>query len=134
VPAEDGGFVIDFPDLGGYSQGDDEEDARSMALDLLRTLVEDRMRRSEAIPAPRKYRGSIYRDIVLPVSESAKVELYIAMSAKGVSRLALAKRLGLSKREMESLLDLSSPTTLQQIERAYEFLNLKVQLTVRPAA
>jgi antitoxin HicB len=134
TPADEGGLVIDFPDLGGYSQGDDEEDARSMALDLLRTILQDRMRRDEPIPPARKYRGPHYRDIALPIAESAKVELYSAMLAKNLSKGSLARQLRLAKREIEQLFALSHPTSMDRIEAAYATLNLRLELTIRPAA
>jgi antitoxin HicB len=40
-PAEEGGFLITFPDFGwGVSQGEAEEDSREMAGALLQTLVQ----------------------------------------------------------------------------------------------
>ena len=40
--AEEGGYCVEFPDiLGGFTCGDDFEDAKEMAKDLLRICLEE---------------------------------------------------------------------------------------------
>ena len=66
-PAQEGGFVITIPDFGwGVSQGDTEEEAREMAAALLQTLVQEHIRKGEALPRPAKRRGRKYRLVSLP--------------------------------------------------------------------
>jgi antitoxin HicB len=43
-PAEEGGFVVNFPDFPeGWSQGDSREEALAQAADLLETMVANYM-------------------------------------------------------------------------------------------
>jgi antitoxin HicB len=68
-PDPDGGFVIQFPDFGwGVSQGDDEEEGRCMATDLLTTLVQEHIRSGKELPEPGRFRGPNYRLIRLPAN------------------------------------------------------------------
>jgi predicted RNase H-like HicB family nuclease len=56
-PAEEGGFVITIPDFGwGFSQGETEVEARRMVAALLQTLVQEHIRKREALPRPTKRR------------------------------------------------------------------------------
>ena len=130
----EGGYVVDFPDLGGYSQGDDEEDAHAMARDLLRTLLADRMARGEEIPPPRRYRGTVYRTIALPVLESAKVGLYNSILESGLRRAELARRMRISRGNVERLFNLNHSSCMDQIEAAYKALGLRLEISSRPAA
>ena len=51
--AEEGGFVVRFPDFGwGVTQGDTEEEAREMAADAIRTMIRELIRQGEEIPHP----------------------------------------------------------------------------------
>ena len=73
-PDPDGGFVIEFPDFGwGVSQGDDEEDGRRMATDLLTTLVQEHIRTGKELPKPGRFRGPKHRLIRLPASQGIKI-------------------------------------------------------------
>jgi antitoxin HicB len=47
-PAEEGGFVVTFPDFAwGITQGDDEAEAIGMAVDALSTMVQELIRNNE---------------------------------------------------------------------------------------
>ncbi|MCX6595243.1 MAG: type II toxin-antitoxin system HicB family antitoxin [Acidobacteria bacterium] len=130
----DGGFVISFPGLGGYSQGDTEEEGRAMALDLLRTLLHDRMKRGEEVLPGKVIRGSRYRLIALPVLEAAKVELYCALRASGLRKVDLARRMGIAKGNVDRLFDLRHASRMEQIEAAYSALGLQLRVVVEKAA
>ena len=83
-PAEEGGFVITIPDFGwGFSQGETEVEARQMAAALLQTLVQEHIRKREALPRPTKRRGRKYRFVRLSALQGAKAELYMAFLASG---------------------------------------------------
>jgi antitoxin HicB len=82
LPAEEGGFIINFPDLpNGWSQAEDRPEALAQAEDLLEEMVLGRMADGEDVPLPRKAAG---RPVVaLPALTAAKLEVYRAMrSAK----------------------------------------------------
>jgi antitoxin HicB len=68
-PAEEGGFVVTFPDFGwGVTQGDTEAEAREMAADALTTMIEEHIRSGDPLPRPSKPRGREYGMIRLPAA------------------------------------------------------------------
>src|SRR6476660_7711486 len=105
--ATDGiGFVVTFPDFAwGVTQGDTEEEAREMALDALLLMIEEHIRKGEAVPQPSRPRGKKYRMIELPAMESAKIELYNAFRAAAVTKAELARRLEIPKTTVDRLFD-----------------------------
>src|SRR6266566_1070835 len=63
-PAEEGGFVVTFPDFGyGVTQGETEQEATGMAADLLACLLSDCISKGEELPIPKVHRGRKYRNI-----------------------------------------------------------------------
>jgi antitoxin HicB len=134
-PDPDGGFVIEFPDFGwGVSQGDDEEDGRRMAADLLTTMVQEHIRTRKELPKSGKFRGPKYRLIRLPASQGMKAELYMAWRASGMTMVQFARRLGISREEAGHLLDLSRRVRLEQLEAAFAALGKQLTIGIRDAA
>jgi antitoxin HicB len=134
-PDPDGGFVVEFPDFGwGVSQGDDEEDGRRMATDLLTTMVQEHIRTGKELPKPGKFRGPKYRLIRLPASQGMKAELYLALRSSGMKKAQLARRIGISKDQMDRLLDLSRRARIEQIEAAFAALGKQLTIGIRDAA
>jgi antitoxin HicB len=133
--AEEGGFIITFPDFGwGVSQGDDEEDAREMAGALLQTLVQEHIRNTEPLPKPTKPRGRKYRAIRLGAMQGAKAELYRQFLASGLRKTELARRLGIPKTVVDRLFDLKHQSRLKQVEAAFRVLGKELTIEVRDAA
>ena len=134
-PAEEGGFVITIPDFGwGFSQGDTEAEGRQMAAALLQTLVQEHIRKREALPCPTRRRGKKYRFVRLSALQCAKAELYMAFLASGMRKAELARRLGIPKTNVDRLFDLDNHTRLDQIEAAFAVLGKRIALEVRDAA
>jgi predicted RNase H-like HicB family nuclease len=72
-------LIITFPDIEwGVSQGENEQDAREMATDLLRTLLGEHMRKGEPIPKAKTHRGARYHLIALPTLEAAKEARFLS--------------------------------------------------------
>jgi antitoxin HicB len=134
-PESDGGFVVTFPDFDwGVTQGDSETDAREMALDALCTMIREHIRNGEALPRPSKPRGSKYRMIRLPALQTAKVELYQAFRASGIRKAEIARRMRISKVNVDRLFDLNHHSRLDQIEAAFKALGKDLAIQVRDAA
>lgn len=128
-------LIITFPDIAwGVSQGEDEQDAREMATDLLRTLLGEHIRKGEPIPAAKTHRSSRYRLIALPALEAAKVELYRAFRDSGIRKSELARRLGIPKANVDRLFALNRKSRLDQIEAAFAALGKRIDIEVRDAA
>src|SRR5208283_766587 len=57
-PAEEGGFVVTFPDFDwGVTQGDTEESAVEMAADALEMIIADHIQKGQPLPRTSKPRG-----------------------------------------------------------------------------
>ena len=134
-PADEGGFVITFPDFcWGVTQGDDEEEGQQIAVDALAMIVNDYIERGERIPTPLNVRGRKYRAIRLPAIQEAKTLLYQAFTDSGLRKAELARRLGIAKTNVDRLFDLHHHTRLDQLEAAFRALGKELTINVRDAA
>ena len=132
---QDGGFVIQFPDFGyGATQGETLQEANEMGEDLLKSLVQEEIRKSKPLPAPVKHRGKHFRLVSLPALQSAKAELYTAFRVSGIKKAELARRIGISKTNIERLFDLDHASRLDQIEDAFRAIGKKLEVTISNAA
>jgi len=133
-PAPEGGFVITFPDVeGAISQGDDEQDAREMARDALITMLGHCIRHGKTIRRPSQPKGRKYRMIALPAIAALKTELYLAFKASGLTKTALALKLGIPKTTVDRLFDFRNHTRLDRIEAAFAALGKSVAVEIRDA-
>ncbi|MEI9812066.1 MAG: type II toxin-antitoxin system HicB family antitoxin [Acidobacteriota bacterium] len=83
-PAEEGGFVVTFPDVEpAITQGDTEEEATLMAADVLTLAIEHYIDKGLPLPKAKTHRGPHYRWIRLPAIASAKAELHNAFLESG---------------------------------------------------
>ena len=135
-PAEEGGFVITFPDWDwGVSQGEDEADARGVARDALITMIAYCIRHGKPVPPPTSQpRGKKYRMIELPAIMALKTELYIAFKASGMSKTELARRMGIPRTTVDRLFDFENHTRLDQIEAAFAALGKRLRIAVEDTA
>jgi len=134
-PAKEGGFVITFPDFDwGVTQGDTEQEGREMAMDALLTMIQEHIRTGEVLPLPTRPRGKKYRMIGLPVLQGAKAELYMAFVASGIRKSELARRIGISKANVDRLFDLRHHSRMDQIEAAFKVLGKELCIEVKDAA
>jgi antitoxin HicB len=133
-PAEEGGFVVTFPDLSrGITQGDTEAEALEMAADALVCAVDLHIR-AGALPAPKVYRGKKYRAIRLPALADMKVQLWRALQASGIRKAELARRLRISKGNIDRLLDATHSTRMDQIEAAFRAIGKELSVEVHDLA
>lgn len=131
---EKGGFVVTFPDFPwGVTQGDTEEEATEMAVDAITLVIDELIKRGEEIPRQSKVRGRKYRVIDLPALAAAKVELYRAFRASGIRKAELARRIGISKGNVERLFSLRHRSRLDQIEAALAAVGKKLAVLVQSA-
>lgn len=134
-PAEEGGFVVTFPDFDwGITQGDAEAEAMEMAADALSMVIEDHIAKGQPLPAAGKHRGAKYRIVRLPALQAAKAELYSAFLESGIRKMELARRLGIPRANVDRLFNLRHHSRLDQIEAALKAVGKELKLTVRDAA
>ena len=125
LPAEEGGFIINFPDLpNGWSQAEDRAEALTQAEDLLEEMVLGRMANGEDVPNPKRRAG---RPVVaLPALTAAKLEAYRAMRSAGLDHKQLAERLGWQPSQVTRLFDGRHASRLDQIETALRALGRRL--------
>ena|SRR5258706_9540873 len=129
------GFVVTVPDIPEViTEGDSIEEATEYAIDAIELILGEYMRRRAEIPRPTKRRGRHIRTVELPLLTQAKLSLYLAMQESGIRKADLARRLGVSKPQVERLLDLSHGSRLEQIEQAFRALKKRLELSVQDAA
>ena len=128
IPSEEGGFIVNFPDLpNGWSQGETRDEALGRAEDLLDEMILGKMAHSEDVPRPSPRKG---RPVVaLPALTAAKFEAYRAMRAAGLNKRQLAERLGWQPSQVTRLFDGRHASRLDQIEAALNALGRRLVVT-----
>jgi antitoxin HicB len=128
IPAEEGGLIVNVPDLpNGWSQGETRDEALAQADGLLDEMILGRMTHNEDVPRPSPAKG---RPIVaLPPLTAAKFEAYRAMRAAGLNKRQLAERLGWQPSQVTRLFDGPHASRLDQIEAALHALGRRLVVT-----
>jgi antitoxin HicB len=128
-------IVVTFPDVGyGATQGATEAEALEMAADFLLMAVGDLIKQGRELPRASTRQGRKYRWIKLPVLAAVKMELYRELKSSGVRKAELARRLGISRGNMDRLFDLHHSTRLELLEAAFAVLGRRLSIGVEKAA
>ena len=97
TPADDGSLVATFPDVPeAITGGGNRSEALAMAEDALATALAGYVHEKWDIPAPSEAAAG---EVLVPVSPvvAAKLALYSAMRAQRITKVELARRLGISE-------------------------------------
>ncbi len=128
----DGRFIATFPDLPfGVTDGTTQEEVLCEAADALDEVVAGLINAGEAIPVPSAKKRGQYM-VPLSAQMAAKVALYSARRAAGISNVALAKQMGCDEKEVRRMLDPHHPTKLPRIEAALQALGQRLIMSVAP--
>lgn len=132
-PDDNGTLLATCPDLPEVvTFGEDRADAVLRATDAILTMLAARIDDRENIPMPSPAEG---RPVAwLPTQAVAKVALYLAMRAGGVSKADMARRLGWHGPQVDRLLDLGHASRLDQVDQAFAALGKRLVVDVRDAA
>jgi len=131
---QDGGFVVSFPDVPeAITDGDTVEEALVEAADALEEAVAGRINRGDDIPPPSACRKGQYR-VPVPPQMAAKAALYLAMRQAGISKVALAERLGCDEKEVRRLLDPRHASRLPRLAAALRVLGSELTVGMTKAA
>ena len=99
--------------------------------DCVSECLAGRIRRHEPILMPSPARG---RPVVVPEALiAAKAALYLTMREQGLSKVALAARLGLGESEVRRMLDPRHGTKIERLEAALAQLGQRLVVSVRAA-
>lgn len=133
TPAEEGGYVVtcrDLPQL--ITQGDTEQDALEQAADAMDEVFATYM--MEGIDFPQPSKAKRREHLVAPPAETtAKAALFVAMRQAGISKLQLARRLGVDEKEVRRLLDPHYGSKLPRIAQAISVLGQRLVIGLEPA-
>ena len=131
-PQEDGSILVSFPDVPeALTEGETRDAALEQAQDCLVAALGGYVKARLAIPRPSPADGRTV--IALPALAAAKVALYVAMRADGVSNAALAIRLGLSEGAVRRLIDFDHRSHIGQIETALHALGQRLMVAAHAA-
>lgn len=125
-PEADGGFVVtcrDLPEL--ITQGDNLEHALGEAADAMDEVFALYM--SEGLSFPPSTKARRREHWVCPPPETvAKAALHVAMRSASVSKVQLARRLGVDEKEVRRLLDPHHASKLPRIAEAVQLLGRRL--------
>ncbi len=124
--AEEGGYVVscrDFPPL--ITQGEDKDDALAQAADAMDEVFAAYMKQGLAFPPPSKARRGEHR-VAPPAETMAKAALYVAMREAGITKVQLARQLGVDEKEVRRLLDPHYGSKLPRIAEAIQLLGKRL--------
>ena len=131
TPDEDGGLVVTFPDVPeAITGGSDRNEALEMAEDALATALAGYVLAKRDIPAPGAAKdGSAY--VPVPSVVAAKLALYSAMQDQRITKVELARRLGVSESAARKLTNPEHNSRIGQLQKALRAvgLSLKVEVT-----
>jgi antitoxin HicB len=127
-PAEEGGFVVTFPDIPeAITQGEDVQDALLHAADALETALDFYFEAGWTVPTPSKLKRGQYL-VQLPASVSAKVLLLNEMNAQKVRPAELARRLQVTPQEVTRLIDPRHKSKIDGIAVALKALGKTMEI------
>lgn len=133
TPAEEGGYVVtcrDLPEL--VTQGETVEDALEQATDAMDEVFATYL--TEGLDFPQPSKAKRRERLVAPPAETvAKAALYVAMRRAGISKVQLAKRLGVDEKEVRRLLDPHYGSKLPRIAKAISLLGQRLVIGVEAA-
>jgi antitoxin HicB len=131
--AQTGGFVVTFPDVPeAITQAEDSDEALLRARDALETALTFYLDGRRDLPTPSPAEG---RPVVRPSAlVCAKLALYEAMREQGVTKAALARRLGWHLPQIDRVLDLTHASRLEQVETALAALGRELTVEIRRVA
>ena len=131
--APEGGYVATCRDLPSLvTQGDDRDDALVQASDAMDEVFATMMKLGLDFPAPTSPRRG-ERLVSPPVETVAKAALYVALREAKVSKVELARQLGIDEKEVRRLLDPHYPSKLPRIAEAISLLGKRLVLSLEPA-
>ena len=127
-------IVVAVPDIPeAITNGYSEAEAIEFAVDAIEVVLAEYIRLGREIPRPSKPKPGM-KIITLPALTQAKLSLYTTLRASGITKAALARRLGWHKTQVERLLDLSHSSRMDQLEAAFRALGKSLEVRVRSAA
>jgi antitoxin HicB len=127
-------IIVTFRDLPeAVSEGKDKADALREGSDCLDAALLFRVKDNEEIPVPSERKRG---EVLVPASPqvAAKVAFVLAFRESGLTRVALANRLGWAESEIRRLLNPDHATKLDRIDVALRALGRRLVIGDAPLA
>ena len=132
-PDSTGELIVSFRDLPEcLTSGASVPDALAEAADALEEAIAGRIDDAEAIPEPSARRSGEHH-VAVPAGTAAKAALALALRENGLSRVALAQRLGVDEKAVRRMLDPRHATAVGRIEAALRVLGRELVIETRAA-
>ena len=128
---DDGDLVVTFPDVpAAITSGADRVAALSLASDALATALAGYVHVQRDIPLPRAANDG-QELVAVPPVVAAKLALYSAMRAQSITKVELARRLGVSESAVRKLTNPDHRSHIGQVQKALQAVgrNLAVEVT-----
>ena len=131
--SEDGAWQVRFPDVPeALTEGESEDEAHALAQDAVLAALGALVKMKRDIPPPSEADGRPV--VIVPMLQSAKLALYLAMREQGLNKVTLARKLGKQENEVRRMLDLDHETKVASLENALWLLGKQIASEVRLAA
>ena len=126
-------IVVSFRDLEEcLTSAATESEALAEAADALEEAVAGRLNRADEIPPPSARRAGEYLVAVPPIT-AAKAALWLALRESGLTRMALAQRLGVDDKVIRRMLDPRHRSAIGRIDEALRALGKELVIETRAA-
>jgi antitoxin HicB len=134
IEAVDGTYIVRFPDVDeAITEGSSSGEAFANAEDALAVALLGRMKDGDEVPAPsRPKKGQVL--VSLPAQSAAKLAFYQAFRQSGLTRVALAARIGKDEAEVRRMLDPHHATKLSALEDGVKAMGKRLSVTLQSAA
>ena len=128
--AKEGGYVVTCRDLPALvTQGNDKRDGLEQAADAMDEIFATLMKQGRPFPSPSKPKR--FEHLVSPPAETvAKAALYQALREAKVTKVQLARELGVDEKEVRRLLDPHYRSKLPRIAEAVEVLGRRLVINL----
>jgi len=121
-------FLVTFPDFSeAITQGNDIEDALRHGADVLESALDYYIEDGLPIPVPSKLKRGQYL-IELPASYTAKILLLQEMAVQKVRPAELARRLKVTRQEVNRLIDWRHTSKIDGIAAALKALGKNLEM------
>ena len=121
-----GRYLMTFPDMPRCAtDAPTLPEALEEAADALEEAVAHRIRQGLEIPPPSRLKRRQHA-VSLSAQMSAKAALYLAVREAGITKSALARRLGVVEAEVRRMLDPRHNTRLRRLEEALAVLGQRL--------
>lgn len=129
------GFLVTFPDLPeAITGGATEADAMENAIDALEVVLLTYASEGREPPTARRRALRGGRDVSVSAATAAKLAFIDAFRNSGMTRVAVASRLGKGENEVRRMLDPYHNTKLPALEAGLRALGKRLVVSVAEAA